>query len=472
MKICVVEDEKSTRESIIHKLSLLSSDNLIFDVEYGFKALERLLLIQPNLVFIDIYMPELNGLEMLRQVRGKLPHTRFVILTGYGEFEYAREALLLGVEDYLLKPVYDKDLKKIVEKVQTDLLSEMKLNLQQELRLLEQSGYNIEIKSIDYPEIWSDENLRKKIRMGKDQSDSKDKVMIQFQTYRGMKGIVVLVDSTESETDCFYDCQQFINQLRKEIDLYTASCFFDETRDLAVIRMKQSHRSGLSSAIMLRNAMVSHLASGKSDLVEFHRLFDQWTSYIGEISLKLLQRECVMLLGSLDGAFQNSNMRFIEETDKAYWEDWVHSSEKWSELRNRMDYLVRKGLSALYSLADSNKLTDREIVDRIQAMIANFSDYQHMSLDRFAEQFHIHPVVLSKVFKKQTGINFIQYLTKNKMLRASYLLQHTSMKVHEVSAEVGYSNYRYFSMLFKKEFHVLPQQYRRNERSTYADEQE
>ncbi|WP_135553608.1 response regulator transcription factor [Paenibacillus cymbidii] len=464
MKICVVEDEKTTRESIVHKLTLLSSDNLIFDVEYGFKALERLLLIQPNLVFLDIYMPELNGLEMLRQVRGKLHHTRFVILTGYGEFEYAREALLLGVEDYLLKPVYEKDLKKIVEKVQVDLMNEMQINLQQELRLLEQSGYGIKIINIDFPEIWSDANKRKKIMMGENKSTSPDQaVLVRFEGYKGMNGIVALADSTESEDACFYDCHEFSIHLRKEMELYTAACFFEETRDLAVRRMKQSYSASLSASSLLRHEMVSRIASGKADLNEIHHLFDQWTASIGEISLPLLQRECVMLLSALDGAVQNRNMRFIEETDKAYWEDWVHSSETWSVLRNRMDYLVHKGLSALYSLAGPNKLTDREIVERILAMIDNFNDYQQMSLDRFAEQFHIHPVALSKVFKKQTGINFIQYLTKNKMIRASYLLQHTAKKVHEVSTELGYSNYRYFSMLFKKEFHVLPQQYRRKE---------
>jgi YesN/AraC family two-component response regulator len=112
-----------------------------------------------------------------------MPYTRFVILTGYGEFEYAREALLLGVEDYLLKPVYDKDLKKIVEKVQMDLMNEMKIEIQQELRLLEQSGYGIEIININFPEFWFDSSKKKNVIMGKEKLDVQDKViLVQFRT--------------------------------------------------------------------------------------------------------------------------------------------------------------------------------------------------------------------------------------------------------------------------------------------------
>jgi YesN/AraC family two-component response regulator len=278
-----------------------------------------------------------------------------------------------------------------------------------------------------------------------------------------MKGIVVLEDKVESGAGCFYERHEWSTHLRDVVDVYTVAHFFDEAEDLAVQRMRRSYSASLSSACSLRNEMVSTIAAGKVDLTVIQNLFDQWTDLISVFSLKLLQRECVMLLTSLDGALQNRNMRFIEDTDKAYWEDWIRSFMKWNELRKRMDYLVRKGLSALCGLPVANKLEDNEIVTRIQARIENFNEYQQMSLDRFAEQFHIHPVVLSKVFKKQTGTNFIQYLTKHKMNRASYLLQHTSKKVHEVSAELGYSNYRYFSMLFKKEFNVLPQQCRRKE---------
>ena len=75
-----------------------------------------------DLVVTDVEMPVMNGLNLLREIRGRDERVRFVILTGYDEFEYARKAITLGVNDYLLKPVSSRDILEAVDRSKAQIL--------------------------------------------------------------------------------------------------------------------------------------------------------------------------------------------------------------------------------------------------------------------------------------------------------------------------------------------------------------
>ena len=105
IRVLIVEDEPA----LARGLSLLITKNYTdFEVlgicKNGRDGLHNILKLEPELVFTDITMPVMNGLDMIEEVQKAHFHTRFVILTGYADFEYARKALHLGVSDYLLKP--------------------------------------------------------------------------------------------------------------------------------------------------------------------------------------------------------------------------------------------------------------------------------------------------------------------------------------------------------------------------------
>lgn len=135
--VLIIEDEPA----IARGLSLLITKNYPdFQIsgicKNGRDGLQKILELKPELVFTDITMPVMNGLDMIEEVQRNHLHTRFVILTGYADFEYARKAIHLGVSDYLLKPIDLKTLDDILlscleqQKSETRLLQKEYLQFQ------------------------------------------------------------------------------------------------------------------------------------------------------------------------------------------------------------------------------------------------------------------------------------------------------------------------------------------------------
>jgi len=115
MNIMIVDDEKIVRESLFHWFNRLGHH--VEKASSGFEALERLEKNPFDLLFVDIRMPEMNGIELLEKVKTEYPETIVVIITAYGSIESAVKAMQLGASDYLLKPFKPDYLSLVMEKV-------------------------------------------------------------------------------------------------------------------------------------------------------------------------------------------------------------------------------------------------------------------------------------------------------------------------------------------------------------------
>lgn len=116
-KLMIVEDEPLIRSGLKQYFDWKELGvHTIIEAENGKDGVDRALIELPHLVITDIRMPVMDGLEMIGQLRSKLPDTLFIILTGHNEFEYAQKAIHYGgVYDYLLKPLqYEKSFSVIV----------------------------------------------------------------------------------------------------------------------------------------------------------------------------------------------------------------------------------------------------------------------------------------------------------------------------------------------------------------------
>ena len=107
IKILVAEDESLSRITLIHHLRRKLGDALIEGVSNGREAVDRAEKLNPELIFMDIEMPLLNGLEAATIIHKRQPETKIVFLTAFDRFDYAVGALRAGGNDYLLKP-FDK----------------------------------------------------------------------------------------------------------------------------------------------------------------------------------------------------------------------------------------------------------------------------------------------------------------------------------------------------------------------------
>jgi DNA-binding NtrC family response regulator len=115
MNIMIVDDEKIVRESLFHWFTKIG--HYVEKASSGFEALENLEKSPFDVLFVDIKMPAMNGIELLEKVKTEYPQTIVIIITAYGSIESAVRAMQLGASDYLLKPFKPDYLSLVMEKI-------------------------------------------------------------------------------------------------------------------------------------------------------------------------------------------------------------------------------------------------------------------------------------------------------------------------------------------------------------------
>ncbi|WP_226036177.1 response regulator transcription factor [Aquibacillus saliphilus] len=116
--VLLVEDEQVIRVGIKALLEdVITGYKVMWEAPNGHKALELLNVVIPDIVITDIRMPEMNGIQFITLLRDKLPQVPVIVISGYDDFNYARDALKLGVKDYLLKPVNRSELASILHNI-------------------------------------------------------------------------------------------------------------------------------------------------------------------------------------------------------------------------------------------------------------------------------------------------------------------------------------------------------------------
>lgn len=113
-----MEDEFRTRQGLGHLINKVDLGcRVIGEAENGYEGLKMIRDLEPDIVITDIRMPKMDGLEMIEKVKTMGIECMFVILSGYADFEYARQGLRLGVKEYLLKPATISDVKELLRKL-------------------------------------------------------------------------------------------------------------------------------------------------------------------------------------------------------------------------------------------------------------------------------------------------------------------------------------------------------------------
>jgi len=125
IRVIVADDQPLILDNIVSKIKSIHSEiEIIATATDGIHAYELISTLKPDIVFTDIRMPGLDGIELIRRCRAENAAKYFVLISGYQKFEYARQALQLNVVEYLLKPItlhsISEIIQKLVEKIQID----------------------------------------------------------------------------------------------------------------------------------------------------------------------------------------------------------------------------------------------------------------------------------------------------------------------------------------------------------------
>lgn len=122
MRIIVVENEQRAREGIIHLIETLSQDcEVVARASNGETGLELIVQLEPDVVFTDIKMPYMDGVELIRAVRSRGFETEFVVVSAYADFKMAQQCISLDVAGYLLKPLTRSDMETALDRLRARL---------------------------------------------------------------------------------------------------------------------------------------------------------------------------------------------------------------------------------------------------------------------------------------------------------------------------------------------------------------
>ncbi len=498
MRILIVDDEQEIRNGIRHLLigsALADRIEIVGTANDGREAMIVAGSGPVDLIITDIRMPGMDGLELIRHVRTANPSIAFIILSGYDDFSYAREAMRYGALDYLLKPVEERELLGIVERLieRTNREKEPSLYLtRDEFRALRENG---EWKAVAL--CGADELPEERVReLGGEPMLQWMLAKVHSEAARELGGIYLLTGDSAvpfrysfglaagSEHELRNKLAEFAQRVhhfcRERVKVPVSFGLSEPVRqegqsseempiDLAFVRAQQAlfSRVLLGSGIYrgedLQEAKHHHasekleaaleIKDSDSIVEEIEALIERCVQE-GSVGVLLLSLERLLFLvhhrwqvdlSSADGTSMSLMNRTLESL---LW------SSRPSLLRKGLMEWIQGALARLDPARQEGKVLARA-KKYIQAHL------QHpVNLTEVSQETLVTPQYLSKLFREKSGETFIEYITRLRIEEAKRLLAEPGVKVYEVASQVGYSNWKHFSRVFKQHTGYGPADYK------------
>ena len=526
--VLMVDDEEDVIRAMMKKIDWEGMGFRV--IGYAHNGIEALDLVEtevPDVVLTDIKMPYMDGMELARNLKLMYPNVRILFFSGFDEFEYAKEAIRLEVEEYILKPVDAEELSRIFTKIKRSLDQEMdeKRNVQklrdyymESLPLLQENFYS----SLVAGRLPGNEIAR---YLRDYQIDMAGPlfvaVVIHTSTTQLPEGISAVL-LTES-----------VKRLAGErlAEKWNAKLFPHEGNIVAIVpctseedvmRITDEAESFCRMARHVSQAVVTigigNVCSSLSDIPQSYQGAREAVSYralygagkainIAEIAPgeeRNADNSQKKLL-SLFKAVKMSTPEVVKTEAQGYVEEMAAGGVSLSMHR----FMVMELVSSLYRFAISNKIETEPIfgedeslfrnvtnmdtaqltgwlsdvgikmqeqlqnirTDGAQTFVTRAIDYvrdnygdQELTIDKICGILGVSAAYFSTTFKKETGRTFINYLTDYRMEKAVQLLIEKDEKTYVIASQVGYADPAYFSYVFKKRFGVSPTRYRREKK--------
>ncbi|GHI01071.1 response regulator transcription factor [Neobacillus kokaensis] len=491
--VLLVDDEQFIRERI---KGCLNWDELGFSIigeaENGEKALHFIRNNPIDLAIIDINMPLMDGLELAGLLHEQQKGLQIVFLTGYDKFEYAQKAIQLGVFDYILKPVRSEDLAEMLQKFKEKKEKENAASValdQKEMKsyivyqLLNGPVTNMMVQAYQElfsavagepacfllisPDVEVEENLQTQI------------VNFVLQSFpRPIYHLGVnhqLFSSYLIRANDIDRAQSMLFALKKHFQLSFSIgagprmdnlLMFGEAFQKAKFALHNRLTKGTGkiyhylqekdeshSAILEKIEKLSVLVKSgneemaQKELAEIIHLCQQ--NKLSSAKFFLLTRE---LITSINKGIHDFQLKKDYFTELNQFDRFTEQFRTIKELKTFFSNLLIEAISiSRQTLLELKSLS-------LQAITFMESQYQdcEIGLNSIAEYLHVNPSYLSRIFKKETGITVIEYLTKIRMENARKLLMNGCKNIQFVSEMTGYNDPHYFSRCFKKYYKVPP----------------
>lgn len=490
LNVLIVDDEAPIRHWLEYCVNQLDGFWVSATAKNGLQGIEEYKKTLPDIVITDVEMPNMSGLDMLKTIREIKP-AYIIVLTSYDSFAYAREALVVGASEYILKTeISVESLRAVLNKAagvlykqNRDAKSEVEQSGQMMLRQLAMVGTQLSLtpdilrrKGITLDEnllvcgsIWS-RNGRELSRIRQEIIRYPEVYNVSFVTigyeellmvcnlYReeALPELIGILHKKLQKTESvigFSDVKPTVKQLpnalkearsRSHLSFYDPQqrVFFQGGDDTNLAGRLETWRISFSKklyaqrfreAVAVKEEILTAILSERpTEIAEVKNL----CAFLATTLLHFTSDDSKELEGLVKQVeLEIKNSRNIEELTKSV--NGVFAA-----------FLQRVNQGGAYS----------EAIQKVTSYVS--AHYQEkLTLASVAATVSFSAEYLSRMFVKETGMNFVTYLNNVRLQHAVAMLEHTDKRIYEIAESVGYTSVSYFSTVFKKNFGITPNEY-------------
>lgn len=491
MKALIVEDELLAR---IGMRSLIDWKDLgiilLEDAQDGNEALKRIEEERPDLVLLDLNIPGISGLELLKIIKNRRISTKVVVVSCYDDFDTVKEAMRLGAVDYIRKFGLSK------EELTATLsnITEMTMTVEPIHKSVAQSGYEIRERIQNIPEEFQSGYCLSFYMLWKyseEITDMKILETIACQYYQSQghhlmslsyegKILILMQEKTDLED---------VNNLKKMIAPFVTNRYY-----IGITEYEGAEKNPQLFVQLARTIETLGFYGAKEDILFFERPVEVQESYPFDISgytekldkglQKISEADIMEALNGLFKEITDCHYLSVDLVKKLMIEILSRFSDKASQLggaieeievcdscRHYQKIIYITNFNDMYQWwTEFVKLFVNQFFTRQKRsesdIIQSALDYIEENISRSiqlsdaARYIGVSEPYLSSFFKSTMKENFIPYVNRMKVKRAKQLLSEGKM-VYQVSELLGFENSTYFTKVFKKIEGVTPEQYRK-----------
>lgn len=522
-RLLIVDDEGIEREALRMIVRRhVPEVTVLEEAANGREAIEKAERLRPDIITMDIKMPGIDGLEAVREIRTILPDAQVIVVSAYDTFDYARQALSLGVREYVLKPSKPEEMVaalrraldavahkrrqrrqllelkeryyRVLPLVETELVASVIFDQVQEITMEELSellGVRIDAGYAVVLRLWGEEAER---------LDAAAK----WNVYTAVKGqakrllrclvgpmigwhlpLFVLLDADRRQKGLSGKAHAAVF-VRRLLDRLAAQEVTRAVRVFAGVGRAYASLEGLRTSyheallasrdVLAKPAAVRMYEDLEADasvrippLEKEKALLEAVRRRDAEASRALLTSIFDEVEASSGGDAEAIRRYAIElfavltratesEGPSVSPFECFEGAATVADIRETAHALLMQRVNRVAGV-DAALARGRDLIHQAKAFIdTHFHDDLH--LETVANRVHLSPYYFSKLFKERVGLTFIDYLTQVRIERAKQLLLTSARSVKEICFEVGYHDPNYFSRVFKKATGLTPTEFR------------
>lgn len=511
----IIDDEDLIRKGTIKKLEILKDRvECIGEASEGGEGIRLIESLRPDFVVLDMQMPGIDGMELLPLLSGRYPDMPLIVISGYRNFDYIKQAISSNALEYLLKPfsreaIRDVTLKAIARIEDRSQIYDQIRNSEQEK---EQAQYDYDLQimnSLLFGYQLSDTSLTSRklcyitgnhrlyvLGCQFDRSISPEAVnsalyelgfedlILYFPSPASEKlGLLVVFTPLEDAVRNNSRIDQVINTLFPQFsDLNLSPVIGVSDVHSSIAELNQAYReaaAALNRQVLSANAPKCYYYEGeretlpirweKEDELLFRieagmdsetavlteEFFDHCTA-LDDCTLADVKYHCYLLSDQCRKILDEYMNTPESLKSSSSMQNVVSHIFSLTELK---DYYKQFFVNLAKMLKPNSVYAIDDVIEKIQIYI-NRNYQKNLAQDFLASLFYINRSYMSTLFKERTGQKFVDYLNQIRVEKSKELLKNTDKKMYQIAKAVGYDNVKYFFRVFKKYEKITPEEYR------------